>query len=136
MLKENDAEIKMQAQVSEHLTYKPFNMFNKDMSTFQKRLQSYEGWPTNKAQTPHTLAECGFYYSGESDKVICYFCGVGAHNWLPEDNPWIEHALFSNKCTYLLVNKAKANQKVILSKKISSQICISNIRITSFVLFL
>jgi len=84
-------------------------MFNSDMSTIQKRLETFHNWPSSKRQKAEDLSKCGFYYLGESDKVRCFYCGVGLHDWLSEDNVWLEHAISSNACPYLLLNKRMFN---------------------------
>ena len=33
---------------------------------YEKRLQTFKGWPKNLKQTPEMLAEAGFYYSGQN----------------------------------------------------------------------
>jgi len=84
-------------------------MFNPDMSTIQKRFETFQNWPSTKRQKAEDLSKCGFYYLGESDKVRCFYCGVGLHDWLSEDNVWLEHAISSNACPYLLLNKRMFN---------------------------
>lgn len=79
------------------------------MATMEARLKSFESWPMSKKQKPHDLAECGFFYLGSEDKVMCFYCGIGIHDWLCEDNVWLEHAINSYKCPYLLLNKSKAS---------------------------
>lgn len=36
------------------------------------RLTTFRNWPRNRKQTPAALAEAGFYYGGEDDRV-CIF---------------------------------------------------------------
>ena len=33
-------------------------------ATYESRLHTYTGWPTNLKQTPEMLADAGFYYVG------------------------------------------------------------------------
>lgn len=35
-------------------------------ATYEGRLRTFEGWPSNLRQTPEMLADAGFYYVGES----------------------------------------------------------------------
>jgi Inhibitor of Apoptosis domain/Zinc finger, C3HC4 type (RING finger) len=75
-------------------------------SSNTQRLQSYAEWPRQISQTPESLAEAGFFYMGQGDKVYCYHCGKGMNNWETGDDPWIEHAKHAGKtCTYLLLMK-------------------------------
>lgn len=34
------------------------------------RLSTFERWPADRAQTPRTLADAGFFYTGTDDQVI------------------------------------------------------------------
>jgi hypothetical protein len=83
-------------------------IFNPLMSNITSRLQTFQEWPATKNQTPEDLAKCGFYYLGDADRVVCFHCGVGLKDWLAEDNVWLEHAINSSSCPYLLLNKKKA----------------------------
>lgn len=37
-----------------------------EYATYEKRLQTFRGWPKNLNQTPEMLAEAGFYYGGQN----------------------------------------------------------------------
>lgn len=106
--------------LNQYLTTKYFKIFNKEMNTYESRIKSFENWPVANIQNPATLSSCGFYYLGESDKVACFYCGSGAHEWLSDDNPWVEHAIHSNKCTYLLINKSRSLQADVKQTKESA----------------
>ena len=43
--------------------------------------------------------------SGFEDCVKCHQCGGGLRNWLPDDNPWVEHAKWFPTCEYVLISK-------------------------------
>lgn len=79
------------------------------------RLKTFIRWPTDKKQTPQLLADAGFYHTGESDTVICYCCDGGLCNWDEEDDPWIEHARWYPRCTY--VRQRKGDQFVASVKR-------------------
>lgn len=100
---------------SPFLVEKCYEIFNDNMCTLDARLKSFQNWSRNIKQQPKELAECGFYFSGVDDKVICFYCGIGLHHWLPEDNPWIEHAIHRSDCTYLLLNKCRATTQPSVS---------------------
>jgi hypothetical protein len=91
------------------LVEKPNQIYCKGMSTIEARIASFENWPTNTKQKPNELAMCGFFSRGTPDKVVCYYCGLGLRNWLPDDDPWMEHALNSRRCPYLLSYKHRVN---------------------------
>ena len=76
---------------------------------FSQRLNSFfiHNWPVGLTQTAQTLAKAGFFYAGKSDMVRCYQCGGGIFKWIPEEDPWIEHAKFYPTCEYLLLMRSK-----------------------------
>lgn len=78
-----------------------------DMCTYEQRIATYENWPKEIIQSPKSLARCGFFYLQSEDKVACFSCGIMLHKWTPADDPWIEHAIYSNLCPFLLLNKCK-----------------------------
>ena len=52
------------------------------------RLPSFtENWPAKGPVTPRKMANAGFYYLGDSNRVICFYCDEGLKNWEPNDNP-------------------------------------------------
>jgi len=80
------------------------------MVTYESRLQTFATW-TGTVQNPEKLAKCGFYYLGEGDKTVCFYCGIGINKWEVQDNPWLEHALHSGSCAFLLLNKHKISEQ-------------------------
>ncbi|KAG5308351.1 DIAP2 inhibitor, partial [Acromyrmex insinuator] len=68
---------------------------------YEKRLQTFKGWPKNLKQTPEMLAEAGFYYSGYEDQVRCFHCDGGLRNWQPTDDVWVEHARWFSSCFFV-----------------------------------
>jgi len=91
-------------------------IYKPSMSFYESRLKTFEGWPRGKSQKPTELSACGFYYYGTSDRVICFYCGIGLEDWKIDDNIWLEHALYSCKCPYLLLNKTMMNSSDIGSQ--------------------
>jgi len=69
------------------------------------RLATFKDWPRDVTQTPQQLAKCGFYSLGIDDSVKCFFCDGGLRSWEPNDDPWVEHARWFNKCGYLRQQK-------------------------------
>ncbi|XP_066999486.2 death-associated inhibitor of apoptosis 1 [Anabrus simplex] len=76
-------------------------------STMEARLKSYVNWPLSIKQRPDKLSEAGFYYTGKGDQTVCFHCGGGLKDWEETDDPWVEHALWFSKCTYMLLVKGK-----------------------------
>ncbi|KAL3883186.1 hypothetical protein ACJMK2_029477 [Sinanodonta woodiana] len=65
------------------------------------RLDTFIKWPLDIRQTPHKVAEAGFYYTGFQDVVRCFACDGGLKNWDDDDDPWIEHARWFPQCAYV-----------------------------------
>lgn len=53
------------------------------------------------------FADAGFFYAGEDDKTICYYCGGGLRDWEDTNHPWKEHARWFGRCPYLLILKGR-----------------------------
>ena len=98
------------AQTQDHVSTYPC-IYKPNFSTYQMRLKTFDNWSAGTQQTPHDFASCGFFYTGENDKVCCFYCGIGLYHWKSSDNVWVEHALFSPKRTFLWLNKFKCTQK-------------------------
>ena len=52
-----------------------------------------------------TIFYLGFYYIGLSDQVKCFYCDGGLRNWHSDDDPWVEHARWFNKCAFVRLQK-------------------------------
>ena len=81
--------------------FREFCLYEKRMESFIKYI-----WPIGLKQRPNELSQGGFFYSGESDKVTCFYCGGGLQNWDPKDDVWEEHAKWWPKCGFLILNKS------------------------------
>ena len=66
------------------------------------RLHSYSTWPDNLVVFPTSLARTGLYYTGNSDTVECFACGVKIGQWEKGDLPITEHQKHSPRCPFLL----------------------------------
>lgn len=86
-------------------------------SSYESRLSTYSSWPANVGLNPPVLSDAGFYFTGSEDKVICFHCGGGLNNWEPTDDPWIEHALWFSKCTFLLLRKGQEFVQAVQDKQ-------------------
>ncbi|VDI00848.1 baculoviral IAP repeat-containing protein 2/3 [Mytilus galloprovincialis] len=71
------------------------------------RISSFEGWPSYLDQSPRQMALAGFLFAGYHDYTRCFFCGGGLRNWEAGDDPWVEHARWFPKCTFLKQNKGE-----------------------------
>ena len=48
-----------------------------------------------------------FLGNGTNDEVTCFYCEQILNNWKDNNEPWTEHAIWSETCSYLLLNKGK-----------------------------
>ena len=76
------------------IKYKPFRFY-------EDRLSTFDDWPKFMNPRPSSLARAGFIYTGRSDKVKCFECGVTLCNWEPSDEPISEHIRWSSMCKYI-----------------------------------
>ncbi|XP_041364744.1 baculoviral IAP repeat-containing protein 2-like isoform X2 [Gigantopelta aegis] len=70
------------------------------------RKKTFEYWPC-LPQTEEQLVEAGFYFTGISDKVVCFACGFGLRKWRPSAEPWVEHARHSPDCQFVKEKKGE-----------------------------
>lgn len=78
-------------------------------ATKAARIASYRNWSA-ALKNVEEMAEGGFFHalsSNGNDCVRCFQCGIGLRNWDPEDDPWVEHARWSSKCSYLCLKKGQ-----------------------------
>ncbi|XP_044010183.1 baculoviral IAP repeat-containing protein 2-like [Aphidius gifuensis] len=47
------------------------------------------------------LASAGFYYTGVSNFVCCFECGVKINDWTLGDTPWLEHHRNKPSCKFV-----------------------------------
>lgn len=70
------------------------------------RLATFRNWPMGLKQRPEELADAGLFYTGLSDKTLCFFCDHEVSRWAPDDDPWLKHATrSSNGCQYLVMSR-------------------------------
>ncbi|XP_070182737.1 baculoviral IAP repeat-containing protein 3-like [Littorina saxatilis] len=75
----------------------------------EERKGSFENWP-KVFQTlfpSSVMVSAGFYYSGYSDKVICYSCGLEAYNWTANADVLTTHAKVSPTCLHVISHKGQ-----------------------------
>jgi len=81
----------------------PPKEYLKLMKDGRERLRTFtEGrWPVSAQQSPIELAESGFFYLGDLDRVQCAFCKLVLRNWSRGDNPIWEHFKGSRHCDFI-----------------------------------
>lgn len=72
------------------------------MRSEQTRLQTFSSWPPTAPVRPRDLAEAGFYYLGEDDRVQCFCCAGMLNGWEAGDTPWEEHNRHYQNCIFIL----------------------------------
>ncbi|XP_071089205.1 baculoviral IAP repeat-containing protein 2-like [Haliotis cracherodii] len=78
---------------------------------FERRLASFEAWPTQMNQTAEEMAHAGFVYTQGADGVYCFQCGVRLRRWASNDDPWVEHHKWSPHCDYLKLTSLLRHKK-------------------------
>ena len=109
MMKENDIEIlpdlfsyiRSTDITSDDAWDNEWTPYNISMMTYHKRLNTFQPWPKQMAQKPSDLSLCGFYYSGQGDRVICFHCGISILNWDTTDVISKEHKKHSPICKFM-----------------------------------
>lgn len=74
---------------------------NDDISVYRSeaaRLESFATWPKSHIVAPTLLAETGFFYLQDGDRVQCAFCLGKVHGWEWGDNPETEHRRHFPSC--------------------------------------
>lgn len=79
-----------------------------ELTSTEARLKTFGDWPPGLAQRPAQLAEAGFFYMKTGDRVKCFSCDGALRNWEPNDDPWVEHARWFSRCSFLLSMKGEA----------------------------
>lgn len=62
------------------------------------RLMTYKSFPNSSPASALRLAQAGFFYTGEGDKVKCFCCGTVYQGWRPGDRPQDIHAAIAPSC--------------------------------------
>ncbi|KAK0064448.1 baculoviral IAP repeat-containing protein 7 [Biomphalaria pfeifferi] len=71
-----------------------------EYSLFHIRLDSYGEW--TYMPSPNSLASNGFFYTGETDCVRCFQCGLGLRSWKQGDDVLTQHEKFRPTCPFLM----------------------------------
>lgn len=73
-----------------------------------RRMETFETWPVGIEQKPNELVEAGFFYSGRSDLVVCFACGLYLNQWENGDIPLVEHKkLAPTECEVIMAERTK-----------------------------
>jgi len=72
------------------------------MSNDLLRISSYRNFPSHVNLFASSLSNAGFYFTGSTDEVRCYACGVSYKNWTSRDNPVEIHRMLSPSCSHVI----------------------------------
>lgn len=81
--------------------YRENSFTSPDYCFYKDRLSTFTCWPVQISPIKFDLAENGLYYTGESDVVKCFSCGVRLYNWMATDDARTEHLKYSPTCFFL-----------------------------------
>ncbi|AKS25432.1 iap-3 [Clostera anastomosis granulovirus B] len=81
---------------------------------FATRLQSFEKW--QGVLLPKHLASAGFFYEGNQDRTICFWCGGRLDKWRYDDDAWTAHARWHPKCEYVANVKGEYYAQMVKSE--------------------
>ncbi|KAM6454075.1 baculoviral IAP repeat-containing protein 7 [Liasis olivaceus] len=85
---------------SEDTQWTPLHWSRPSMKSEIRRLRTFQLWPASVPVSPADLAAAGFYFVGPADTVQCFCCGGLLYNWLPEEDPMVEHKKFFPACLF------------------------------------
>jgi hypothetical protein len=98
-----------------------------DFIHYVDRIATFKTWPKAMPITAAKLCDAGFYYTGLSDRVICFYCGLGLNEWNPTDDPILEHVTHAPNCGYIKTFIEKQEEQLLAPNNISiCKICFSN----------
>ncbi|XP_026749079.1 inhibitor of apoptosis protein isoform X2 [Galleria mellonella] len=86
------------------------------MQNVEERLKSFVNWPV-PFLSPEKLAQCGFYYKGCGDEVICAYCNVEIMSWREGDDPAVDHKRWSPQCPLLRMESDTDNLSSCLLRR-------------------
>ena len=71
-------------------------------SCLENRISTYStNWDVTTKPAVRDMAEAGFYYTGRSDIVRCFTCGLQLEKWFQSDIPLKEHQAHREECEFL-----------------------------------
>ena len=68
---------------------------------YEKRLESFVNWPGSQVVNPEQLAEAGWFYTGQDDRVQCPWCRGRVYNWVRGDTALGEHKRHFPSCPFI-----------------------------------
>jgi hypothetical protein len=101
---------------------------NPQYSNYTDRMETFKTWPKAMPIKAKDLCSAGFYYTGLSDKVKCFYCGLGLNEWNAIDIPLAEHEKHAPNCGFVqLMLNGKEEEKQTNDNICVCKICLVNI---------
>ncbi|CAF1621087.1 unnamed protein product [Rotaria magnacalcarata] len=115
------ASIQSTPKIINDTLHEKFEPSHPSMSEISRREATYsKGTWTESSPSVENLVRAGFFFTGVSNQVTCFYCNGSLHKWTPHDNPMIEHARWFPHCVYAkhlcgdkLYAKIQASKKAI-----------------------
>ncbi|UXX41898.1 iap-3 [Psilogramma increta granulovirus] len=82
-------------------------------TNYTTRLESFVNWSSSVSHKH--LAEAGFFYVGDRDITVCFWCNVRLHQWCSGDDVWAEHARYFPSCGFVINTKGINFVQLVLS---------------------
>nr|UYX49734.1 IAP-5 [Darna trima granulovirus] len=91
------------------------------MDVYENRLNSLTQWPGTENR--EMLALVGFYYTGHSDLIVCYYCRFDSYNYISGDEDTLrDHKRYSPDCPFFMSNVTNyVNTKFVSPRIINTQ---------------
>ena len=74
--------------------------FHKEYIRPKMRRISFVTWPSEYLPLADELVRAGFFYTGNTTVVTCFYCNGSLPNWTVTDNPSTKHAYWFPYCAY------------------------------------
>ncbi|XP_028570914.2 E3 ubiquitin-protein ligase XIAP [Podarcis muralis] len=82
---------------------------DQDLAKECSRLQTFTNFPSHCPISSSTLAQAGFFYTGEGDKVKCFSCHAVIEGWQNGDSAVGRHRTVSPNCKFINAIKILKN---------------------------
>jgi hypothetical protein len=93
----NNQSVELQNRFDQIVFTTPCHVAYRDIT---KRLESFTTWSHESSPPVDELVRAGFFYTGSSNIVTCFYCSGSLQNWSANDNPITEHARWFGNCPY------------------------------------
>lgn len=113
------------------LIRKNSQIFCKKYITPESRLNTFDCWPILHEQyhKAESLAAAGFFYTGQWDRIRCFFCGIGIEMLLADDDITKRHVKANHRCEYLQFlqqnEKKEEEERLHREKRNACAVCLT-----------